>query len=359
MSKPLRVLIVDDCSVYRRILRSVIEGTPGLQVVGVAANGHLALESIDVAKPDILTLDVEMPELDGLGVLRALKHRRSNVGAIMVSGHTLDGAKLTTEALELGAFDFVLKPETRNAAESRTKLRSELIPKLVAFAENRANRAKRNASNRSASVPQVMRPTGSRGIPEIAVVGASTGGPAALCEILGPLAYDFPIPVVVVQSMPAVFTRALAESLNSICPLKVQEAEMGMPVTPGHVYVAPGDRQCRIRQSKGWTTLEVTDAPPVNNAKPSIDYLFQSAASVYQERAIAVVLTGAGRDGLEGCRELQAKGSVVLVQDEESCVVYGLPRLVVDAQLASSVVPLNRIAESLQVEANPATPAGV
>lgn len=342
---PIRVLIVDDSVVYRKVVRDVLIDAPDVEVVGVAANGRIALESTRLLKPDLFTLDLEMPELDGLGVLAELKRRESGAGAIMLSALTESGAKLTTTALELGAFDFVLKPSGVDAAANAEQLRRDLLPKIAAFAKSRRAISRPPSG---AAVPAASFAKSSSHAPEIVVIGVSTGGPAALAQLLPSLPSDFPLPIVIVQHMPPVFTRTLAEGLDQTCPLHVQEGEDGAAVAAGNVYIAPGGKQVKLARSMLHTTLRVTDDPPEKNCRPSVDYLFRSVAELYRGRALGVVMTGMGDDGTVGCRLLKRHGAKIVVQDAASSVVYGMPRSVVEAGLADVISPLDGIAGELK-----------
>ena len=339
--QPVRVLIVDDSALYRKVVRDVLSDAPGVEVLGVAANGRIALRSADSLKPDLITLDLEMPEIDGLGVLRELQRRGSDVGVVVLSGHSQAGAKLTTAALELGAFDFVVKPSGADHAANAARLQRELLPKLAAFARSRRSQS-------PSLVAATRFPEPGDQPPRVVAIGVSTGGPAALATVLPALPGDFSLPIVIVQHMPAVFTRTLAESLNESCSLHVQEAQNGVPVEPGNVYIAPGGKQMKVVRPNSRTTLRVTDDPPENNCRPAVDYLFRSVAELYGTQSLAVVLTGMGDDGTEGCRLLKSRGARIIAQDAASCVVFGMPRSVIQAGLANVVSPLDEVATTIR-----------
>ncbi len=353
----LKVLVVDDSVVYRSVVRNLLESHPGITVAGVAANGRIALNQIDVLQPDLLTLDFEMPELDGLGVLRELRERGTQApGAIMLSSFTRRGARVTIEALHLGAFDFVPKPETSSLAESRRVLAQTLLPKIEAFAQSRKLRngasgtgPKADASPAGKVPPPPSRPAvpGFRLQPQVVAIGVSTGGPEALTHVIPQLPADFPLPVLVVQHMPPVFTRSLAEDLDRRSRLHVCEAEDGQQVQPGWVYIAPGGKQMKVVSLTGTPTIRITDDPPVKSCRPSVDYLFCSLADAYQGRVLAVVMTGMGDDGADGCQRLKAAGATVVAQDRSTCVVWGMPRAVVERNLADFEVPLDEIPSTI------------
>ena len=341
--------MVDDSTLFRKVVRDVLQELADVEVVGVAANGKIAIDKVDQLKPDLLTLDLEMPELDGIGVLQELRARPSAPAAIMLSSLTERGAKKTTEALELGAFDFILKPSGNNLASNTAELGKSLGPKIAALKANL--RSASTLAGRTAtktSEPRDVFPKAIEQPAKVCLVGVSTGGPAALGKLLPLLSADFPVPVIVVQHMPAVFTKTLADSLNAVCQLDVQEIQDGMQIRRGHIYIAPGGHQTRVVHDVPFESFQVTDDPPENHCLPSIDYLFRHAARVYGGRSTAVILTGMGNDGTEGCRILKELGSRIIAEHESSCVVYGMPRSVVEAGLANVVKPLSELAETIE-----------
>ena len=341
----MRILVVDDSTLFRKVVRDVLQGVPDVEVVGVAANGRIAIEKIDLLKPDLLTLDVEMPELDGIGVLRELRSRPSSPAAIMLSSLTERGAKKTTEALELGAFDFILKPGGSDLAANTAELSAQLSPRIAAY---RASLCAASNVTASRTKPVDAFPDPISQPPKVCLIGVSTGGPAALAQLMPSFPSDFPLPIVIVQHMPAVFTKTLADSLNVNCQLNVQEIEDGMKIRNGNVYIAPGGKQTQIVPGTPIESFKVTDDPPENHCRPSIDYLFRHAAQIYGGRSMAVILTGMGNDGTEGCRVLKKLGSPVVAEHESSCVVYGMPRSIVESGLANVVKPLGKMAETIQ-----------
>ncbi len=348
----LKVLVVDDSVVFRSVVRDLLNAHPGVSVVGVAANGRIALRQVELLRPDLLTLDFEMPELDGLGVLKALKEQGSHApGAIMLSSFTRRGARVTIEALHLGAFDFVPKPQASSPTDSRRELQRTLLPKVDAFAVSRGLSRGQTASapaagsagpgTRSVSISR-PRPV-FKLQPQVVAIGVSTGGPEALLHVIPHLPADFPLPVLLVQHMPPVFTRSLAEDLDRRSRLHVCEAEDGQPVQPGWVYIAPGGKQMKVVHHLGRHTIRITDDPPVKSCRPSVDYLFESLVDAYQGRVLAVVMTGMGDDGADGCQRLKDAGATIIAQDRATCVVWGMPRAVVERQLADFEVPLDDI----------------
>ncbi len=349
---PIRVLVVDDTVVYRKVITDILTQIPGVEVVGVAANGRIALQKIDQLCPDLLTLDLEMPELDGLGVLRHLQESRRPVGAIMLSAFTTAGADATIAALKLGAFDFVLKPATGSMTESTEALRRELQPKLEAFARSRPVRGALKTPPQPRPTPVAPPPPrpimpGPVGRPLVVAIGISTGGPQALTAMLPMLPADLAVPVLIVQHMPPKFTRSLAEDLNARCSLSVSEGREGQTVSPGEVVIAPGGSQMRIERSENLPVVRITDDPPENSCRPSVDYLFRSVAHEFGGQAVGVIMTGMGSDGTLGCRLLKRRGATIITQDEATCVVYGMPRAPAEEGLSDIVAPLNRIAPEI------------
>ncbi|HUX88185.1 MAG TPA: chemotaxis response regulator protein-glutamate methylesterase [Chloroflexota bacterium] len=348
---PLRVLVVDDSALYRQLVRNVLYDVKGVEVVGLAKSGQEALDQIDRLAPDLLTLDVRMPGVDGLGVLRELKRRRIRAKAIMLSSLTANGAQVTTDALLEGAFDFIHKPVGPDAETNRLALRDALEQKLQAFRDSRAGRAfirtagtgskHAEPTGRGDRTPATQPPASDY---DAVVIGTSTGGPVALRQVLPLLPGDLPVPVLIVQHMPAQYTHSLAARLNEASQIEVVEACDGMALEPGWAFVAPGGRQMKVVRRGGRCVIAITDDPPENGCRPSADYLFRSAAEVYDGKVVAVVMTGMGHDGTQGCRELKRKGALVIAQHPDGCVVYGMPKAVVDEQLADRIVPLERIA---------------
>ena len=356
MSTPkLRTLVIDDSALYRKFIAAVLAEIPSIEVVGTASNGRIGLEKIQLLQPDLVTLDQEMPELDGLGLLQVLSNGDSQVATIMVSSATDTGARTTNAALRWGAFDFVLKPTGMGPEEAHLQLKTELTPKIQAFIANRQRAASLSihgdspeSSDSNFALDKMVREIGSkRQIPQIVGIGVSTGGPAALNQLLPNLPGDFPCPIVLVQHMPPKFTRSLAEDLDRICALNVREASDGDLVKAGEVLVAPGGTQMRIALSANQPIIQITDDPPERSCKPAVDYLFRSIAHCYGDRSLGVVLTGMGDDGTLGCKLLKRTGAMILSQDEATCVVYGMPRSVFEAGLSDQVAPLGEISACL------------
>lgn len=352
----LRVLVVDDTAIFRRVVSDAFAALPDVEVVGVATNGRNALSRIEELQPDLVSLDIEMPELDGVQVLEALKARGTDVGVLVLSALTRRGGELTMKALDLGAFDFITKPAGGNPDQNRAFLTAELGPRLKAFARKREiQKLLRSGSAR----PLPARPTPARPLPaglpappalkpELVVIGVSTGGPTALTTVLSRLPATFPLPILIVQHMPPLFTASLAASLDGKSPLTVKEGQDGERVLPGTVYLAPGGSHMKLMaEAGGEKRIRITDDPPENHCKPSVDALFRSVAHGFPGRAVAVILTGMGSDGTLGCRLLKRHGGTVIAQDEASCVVFGMPKEAIQAGVVDIVAPLEGIADEI------------
>jgi two-component system, chemotaxis family, protein-glutamate methylesterase/glutaminase len=341
----IRVLVVDDSVVIRRLVTHALENDPVIEVVGAAPNGLLALERIPQLNPDVLTLDIEMPEMDGIETLRRVRRDYPHVRVIMFSTLTERGAEITLQALTLGADDYVAKVSNEGSLDrSMTRLREEMIPKIKQFFQ-----LPRQAGV-PARLPQAVPGLGETPVfqskrirPKVLVIGVSTGGPAALGLILPHLPAGFPLPVLVVQHMPPLFTRLLAERLHAGCALPVAEAVDGAPLKPGEILIAPGDFHMKVASGAGQPRICLDRSAPQNSCRPAVDALFASTAEVYGGAVIAVILTGMGQDGLRGTEILRAQGGSILAQDEASSVVWGMPGAVVKAGLADRVLPLDRI----------------
>lgn len=344
---PIKVLVVDDAVVVRRVVADALAQDGEIEVIGVAANGRIALQMLPSLKPDVVTLDVEMPEMDGIATLIELRRTHPHLPVIMFSTLTADGAAITIEALSRGASDYVAKPTgTGSLAESVRRVRDELVPKVKALAGRRPERRPVVTAPVSAPLPGTQAPRHNAPI-ECVVVGVSTGGPNALAEIVPALPADFPVPILLVQHMPPVFTRLLAERLDSRSALDVREASGGEIVERGQIWIAPGDHHMEVRTSGKGPVLTLNQGPQENSCRPAVDVLFRSAANVFGNRVLGVVLTGMGRDGLIGCEVIRKGGGQVIVQDEATSVVWGMPGLVAEAGLAHAVVPLQGVADEI------------
>lgn len=369
-AKNLRVLVVDDTIVYRKAVSDIIEEIPGVELAGVAHNGKIALAKIQSLKPDILTLDIEMPQMNGIEVLEEIQRNNLGVGAVMLSTLTAEGSEMTMHALELGAFDFILKPQSKNQIEGKKEIRAALEPILKAFARSRFSLAQKNRAGRIGSSaflagrppaagtlgesktprPVITRTTTvRRSKSEIIAIGISTGGPNALNQMLPKLPGDLGVPILIVQHMPPVFTKSLASSLDKKCQLTVKEAENGENILPNVVYIAPGGKQMKLVAGTDGQNrrIKITDDPPENSCKPSVDYLFRSVADYYVGRSTAVIMTGMGSDGTKGLAELRDKSAHIIGQDESSCIVYGMPKAPAELGYLNVIAPLGRIADEI------------
>ncbi|MGB8480587.1 MAG: chemotaxis response regulator protein-glutamate methylesterase [Acidobacteriaceae bacterium] len=345
----IRVLVVDDSVVIRRMVSDVLSGEPDIEVAGAAADGRIALQKIEQVNPDILTLDVEMPVMDGLETLKELRKTHRRLPVIMFSTMTERGASATIDALALGAVDYVTKPaNVGSAAAALEKIRTELIPKIRAHVPQAATSASRPYSMAAPQTPRLpstlaaIRPVTSR--VEVVAIGTSTGGPNALADLIPLLPQNFPVPVVIVQHMPPIFTKFLADRLSAKSQIPVMEAANRQELLPGHAYIAPGDFHMMVERSKDGVRIRTQQEQPENSCRPAVDVLFRSVADVYRGDALVVIMTGMGQDGLRGCGRIREAGGQVLAQDEATSVVWGMPGYVANAGLADVVLPLGLMA---------------
>ena len=355
----LRVLVVDDSVVIRRMVREIVAADPELEVAGVAADGKIALAMVDQCAPDVVTMDIEMPEMDGLTALKQLRRTHPTLRVIMFSTLTERAALATLDALALGADDYVTKPaDVKDAAEGRRRIREQLVPKIKALC-GRSGRPGPPAS--PIRVPASFPASGRTAKPDIVAIGASTGGPNALAEILPRIPGDFPLSILIVQHMPPVFTAFLAERLSASSRIPVKEASSRAEVGSGQAWIAPGDFHLTVLRDGAQVRLATSQIPPENSCRPSVDVLFRSVAEVYGPRSLAVVLTGMGQDGLRGCERIREAGGQIVVQDEASSVVWGMPGAVANAGIADRILPLAEIAEEIirKSDHSPRQAAGV
>jgi two-component system chemotaxis response regulator CheB len=343
----LRVLVVDDSVVIRRTLTKVLNEDPEIEVVGAAADGRIALDCLTQLTPDVVLLDIEMPNMNGFETLQALRKDRPSLPVIMFSSLTERGAAATLDALMLGANDYVPKPAQVNSfAVAQQCIRDEVIPKIKQFARTAGGRAARPVPlARDATTPR----TSAREVKvEIVVIGVSTGGPAALALLLPSFVRECRVPIVIVQHMPPLFTRHLAERLADHGRLPVREGFDGQLLCGGEVTIAPGGFHAVLVRNGAQLQLQLNEEPPENSCRPAADVLFRSAAAVCGAGTLAVVLTGMGKDGLRGCEKIVLAGGRVLVQDEPTSVVWGMPGQVAQAGLAHEILPLQRIGEAIR-----------
>jgi len=359
----LKVLIVDDSALYRQMVKNILRSIPQVEIVGLACTGVEALAKIAELHPNLLTLDVQMPDMNGLELLLEIKKRRLPVKAIMLSSLTAQGAQVTTDALLAGAFDAIQKPSSPDADSNRTLLTGLLSEKIAAFVESMNATMPRRKLIGSSTQPVKessdelgdVTSTKERSVPnrnearqpghiDAIVIGTSTGGPVALRELIPKLPSNLGVPVFVVQHMPQGYTKSLANRIGEISQIPVREASSGMLVEPNQVYIAPGGLHMGIQLQRGKPVIQTSDDLPEHNCRPAVDYTCRSAVKVYGGKVLGVILTGMGRDGTEGCRLIKQLGGYVLAQHPEGCIVYGMPKVVVEEQLADRVVPIEKMA---------------
>lgn len=340
----IRVLVIDDAVVVRKVLSDAINEAPGLEVIATASNGKIGLSKLSQQQPDVVILDIEMPEMDGLTTLTEIRKLYPKLPVIMYSTLTERGAMATLDALERGASDYVAKPSNAGSMEmAKQVINEELIPKIKALAGTpAASPAEAPAARPAPRVVPAAPPSGPRRV-DVVAIGASTGGPNALPEVVTHFGADFPVPVVCVQHMPPLFTKMFADRLNRNTALEVHEAEDGDAVRSGRMAVAPGDFHMITKRQGTDILLRLHQGPQVNSCRPAVDVLFQSVAEIYGPHVLGVVLTGMGQDGLRGCEVIRANGGQVVVQDEATSTVWGMPGFVAKAGLADEVLPLDAI----------------
>ncbi|MGK5092314.1 chemotaxis-specific protein-glutamate methyltransferase CheB [Deltaproteobacteria bacterium TL4] len=352
MREIIKILVVDDSITYRLALKQVIDNIPDAECTGMAASGSIALRKIKENPPDLVLLDVVMPDMDGVETLWNIRQNYPGIDAVMISAFDLKNAKASIQSLELGALDFIPKPVTKNQEESLEEL-SRHLTRLIHLVQSRKSRHLPQAENtqviRKSSQPAYLKPAPavSSDKYQLIAIASSTGGPKALFDIFSSITTKIQCPVVIVQHMPPLFTQSLAEQLQKASSMTVKEAEDGEEILPQHVYIVPGGHHMVLTKRKGSYCLELCDIPPVNNCKPSADVLFESITEFYTEKVLSVVLTGMGHDGTEGIRSLKTKGTFCLVQNEESSIVWGMPGSVVNAGFADEILPLEQIAKRL------------
>jgi two-component system chemotaxis response regulator CheB len=354
----LKVLVVDDSSFFRRRVSEIINGHPQLEVIDVAVNGKEAVEKAASLKPDVITMDIEMPVMDGITAVKKIM-AANPTPILMFSSLTHDGAKATLEALDAGALDFLPK-KFEDIAKNKDEAVALLQNRVVEIARKRRFmrrpapvRTANSAVTEDAKPAPVVRQAGFRASGkkyQLTAIGTSTGGPVALQKVLTALPAHYPHPILLIQHMPATFTSAFAARLNTLCKIQVCEAQDGDALKPGVAYLAPGGKQMMVDGRSGSARVRIIDGGDRMNYKPCVDVTFASAAKVYQDKVLSMVLTGMGADGRDGAKLLKNAGSTVWAQDEASCVVYGMPQAVAKAGISSEDLPLERISERILVE---------
>ena len=348
----IKVLVVDDAIVVRRIVTDTLATDPEIEVIGTAANGKIAQTKFDNLKPDAVTMDIEMPEMDGLQALQEIRKRNKKVPIIMFSTLTQRGAKATLDALSFGASDYVTKPaNVGSVSKAMDQVKNELIPKIKAL----CGRSVHKLTPSPSSKPGGLRTVGSvvktsaitKGKIDILTIGVSTGGPNALADLLPLIPGNLPVPVVIVQHMPPFFTKLLADRLNEKCKLNVKEGEPGQKLEPGTIWIAPGNFHMVLSKNGTAVTINTNQAPLENSCRPAVDVLFRSVCEIYKARTLGLILTGMGQDGLVGCEHIKKVGGQIVVQDEDTSVVWGMPGFVAKSGIAEKVLPLKEIAKEI------------
>jgi two-component system, chemotaxis family, protein-glutamate methylesterase/glutaminase len=333
-----RVLVVDDSVVVRRVVTRALAGAPGVEVVGAARNGRIAVAKVDSLRPDVVILDLEMPEMNGLQALAEIRRGYPALPVIVYSHLTTQAASATFDALALGATHFALKPSANGIGLAEESVRSELLPLIRGLAAS---------SRRRPTVEPPHSPARPGHEVSAVVIAVSTGGPDSLAAVIRALPGHLEVPILIVQHMPPIFTRILAERLDRGSAIPVAEAAHGEEVIAGRVYIAAGGRHMALTRTRGAVVVELNDGPPENSCRPAADVLFRTAADVYGAGLLAVVMTGMGHDGLSGARAVRAAGGTVIAQSEASSVIASMPRAVAEAGMADAIVPLGDLATVL------------
>lgn len=367
----LRLLVVDDSAMYRQALKGIVETIPGVKCVGLACDGKEAIERIISEKPDVVTLDMEMPVMSGMDVIKAVTAKNLSAKLIIVSACSQSGAEVAINALKLGAYDFITKPNRLGGGGAKEDIRRQLVEKLETLHGSSSLVMKRPVkaidttknSQRSVAIGKApatekklviekpgttLSPSRLTLAPKAIVMGCSTGGPKALLKLFSGLHSELGVPIFIVQHMPPMFTQTLAKSIDEISTVSVKEAEDGDKPLPNHAYIAPGGRQMKLVHGSAGIEIKITDDEPENFCKPSVDYFFNSVAEIYETRALGVILSGMGSDGSEGLKKMKRYGVTVLGQDEESCVVYGMPRVAHEAGLVDTQVSIEKMASAIE-----------
>ncbi len=352
MTNPIRVLVIDDSALMRKMLTHMLERDSSIEVVGTAMDGNFGLKKIDELRPDVVTLDLEMPAMDGMETLREI-NRRGSLPVIIVSAHTPDGASGTFKALQSGAFDFIGKPQ-ENASVLMENIADELVAKVkAAGAARRPRPAVANVDEeRLRAVRKQPRPAASARMKpsRIVAIGISTGGPNALLYLLSQLPADFPASILIVQHMPEGFTQMFANRLAEACSIEVKEAQSGDLLLAGRALICPGNRHMRVRRMPMGDVAVLADDPRVNGHRPSADILFRSVAQEFGAKAIGLIMTGMGEDGADGIGEIKAAGGLTVAQDEASSVVFGMPKVAIERGNVTRVVSLDALPNMLHVQ---------
>jgi two-component system chemotaxis response regulator CheB len=341
----MKLLIIDDSILFRILLKNLVRDIADIEVCGTASDGAAGLVAIEQHQPDVVLLDVEMPKMTGLDVMKELSAKGNDVRVIMCSAFTVAGAEVTVKALELGAHDFITKPNGENKEESIKILKSQLTPALEELKLTLRKKDAKPLIRQEHPPPQRERVK--KVFADVVGIGISTGGPKALASFLPKLPATFKVPIVIVQHMPKLFIESLANSLNDKCKLEVKVGRDGELLKSGTVYIAPGERQMGIIEKGGLKVIRIKDDPPENYCKPAADYLFRSLAKSYGSKALGIIMTGMGGDGAKGLLEMKNKGSYTIGQDEESSTIYGMPQEAAKLGAVTTVLSLDQIAPHL------------
>ncbi len=347
----VRVLVVDDSGFFRRRVTEMLNADPALEVIDAAENGKIAIEKALELKPDVITMDIEMPVMDGITAVREIMAKRPTP-IVMFSSLTTDGAKATLDALDAGAVDFLPK-RFEDISKDRDEAKRVLCERVRDVGRKRAVRAApvtTAARPRTISRPatSVVTPSRSKGDIKLVAIGTSTGGPVALQQVLTVLPANFPVPILLVQHMPGTFTPAFAKRLDQLCAINIRHTEDGDELVPGTAFLAPGGRQMMVEKSTaGKSVLRIKDSEPGQTFHPSVDTTFESVSRVFPNSTLAIILTGMGADGCKGAQQLKQKGSLVWAQDEATSVVYGMPAAVAEAGITERILGLNDIGPTL------------
>ena len=342
MTKPVRVLVVDDSALMRKLIPQILEHDPSIEVIGTAMDGNFGLKKIEELKPHVITLDLEMPGLNGIDTLKEIM-RRWRLPVIVVSSHSTAGASITLKALGLGAFDFVAKPQDVSAR--MPEIAAELIGKIKAAAESKVR-----VQPASAGTKVEKGRSGPAAPTKVVAIGVSTGGPHALEFVLSQLPAEFPGSILIVQHMPDGFTEMFAKRLDECCAIRVKEAQSGDLLLAGRALVCPGNRHLRAKKLPLGNVAVLADEPRVNGHRPSVDVLFRSVAEEFGRESVAVLMTGMGEDGAAGMGAIRAAGGMTIAQSEASCVVYGMPKAAIERGYALRVVDLDQLPSTLQAQ---------
>ena len=344
----IRVLVVDDSALMRQFISDIIRSDPRLEVAGTARDGRDALAQIQALKPDVVTMDVEMPNMSGLEALQEIM-KTNPLPVIMVSSMTQEGAETTLKALALGCVDFIGKPSGSISLNIKT-VGQEIIDKVIAASTARVRTVGGILGSQARIAPPAVRmnpPMNLAGRRDIVAIASSTGGPMALTELIPKLPKKFPVPIVITQHMPKEFTPSFAKRLNDSSEVEVVEGFDGLTLKPGRVVIAPGGKHLVIKRRAGSAICSLSDAPPVLSVKPAANIMFLSVADEYGGNVLCVILTGMGRDGTDGAVALKRKGAYVIAESQKTCVVYGMPKAAVDAGVVDEVLPLNEIPDAM------------